>query len=236
MALATARASGVEEALAEISTEHPELGIYILSWARADCIFHWLSRSRSLDLCVDLGSGWGTLAIALSEYFKDIVSIDVIPQRLALQSLRFKHESVANISLVRASVLEAPVRVHTADLVVANGVLEWVPLDNPNASVTETQLKFLRACKSMLKQGWTQLSSRLTRSQWIPVYQPVPPRCGGRVSPSWRSTAATPRDHETVRCCSWTISHLDLYDTWICQTTQEGRFQVRRSLLVLPLL
>ena len=151
LALVTADAKGIEEALAEIVNEHPELGIYILSWARADWIFHWLSSSRHLDLCVDLGSGWGTLALSLREYFKDVISVDVVSQRLALQSLRFEHESIDNVHLLRASALNAPVRPHSADLVVANGLLEWIALEKPDANVTETQLQFLRACKTMLK-------------------------------------------------------------------------------------
>ena len=151
MALTTARSRGIDEALAEIATEYPELGIYILSWARADWIFHWLSSSRSLDLCVDLGSGWGTLTLALSAYFRDVISVDIVPQRLSIQSLRLEHESIKNVSLIRASALETPVRTHTADLVVANGLLEWMALAKPDANVAKTQLEFLRACKAMLK-------------------------------------------------------------------------------------
>src|SRR3989442_9341123 len=65
---------GASEALAHLCEKYPGLDEYLLSWARSDGVFHWLSSKTSTESCVELGSGWGSLTLGLSKYFDQMIS------------------------------------------------------------------------------------------------------------------------------------------------------------------
>ena len=151
--LSVARDQGVRIALARLANMRPDLSSYLLSHARADWIFHWIPHSGGYRRCAELGSGWGTTTLNLSRFFDQVVSIEIVPERVAFQALRTFQEGITNVVHVRASALDPPLADGTYDLVVANGLLEWVPLSRPQDGVKKTQLEFLRTCSRKLADG-----------------------------------------------------------------------------------
>jgi len=102
---------------------------------------------------LDIGSGLGTISQSLSYYYKKIVSIETVPERLFFSKVRFEQENINNIQLVRANLLELPFPDNYFDLVVMNGVLEWVGLAGNNISPRELQEMALKNIHRVLKKN-----------------------------------------------------------------------------------
>lgn len=151
-ALESARQDGWKTAARNIGLKYRGLGEYTLSNARVDWLFHCLDFAR-LGSCLDLGSGWGTLSFGLARYFGEVWSLEAVRQRVAFQRIRQQQEHVDNIRLVRADWLRLPFPDETFDLVVANGVLEWLGLSDYSRNPRQVQQDFLREARRVLKPG-----------------------------------------------------------------------------------
>jgi SAM-dependent methyltransferase len=90
--------------------------------------YHWLLTGMHENSTVlDLGAGWSAMSHVLAEECKEVVAADVTLERLQFSSLRAASGDVSNMSFVRTpSELPLPFADGTFDLVVINGVLEWV--------------------------------------------------------------------------------------------------------------
>jgi SAM-dependent methyltransferase len=77
---------------------------------------------------IDLGCGFGSLALGLGQYYRFVVGVDAVPNRLEFASLRARQDSRPANTFVRASGLELPFRASSFELVTLNGVLEWAGL------------------------------------------------------------------------------------------------------------
>ena len=100
---------------------------------------------------LDIGSGLGTISQALSYDYRKIVAIETVPERLYFSRIRFKQENINNIQLVQANLMDLPFPDNYFDLVVLNGVLEWVGLTDKNKNPRELQLKALKNIHRVLK-------------------------------------------------------------------------------------
>jgi SAM-dependent methyltransferase len=73
-----------------------------------------------------------------------------VRERIEFQKRRFKNSNVSNVTIVRGNALELPFPDNYFDLVVCNGVLEWVGTMNTDRPPREVQLSFLREVKRVL--------------------------------------------------------------------------------------
>jgi len=148
--LQRARVKGWRVAATEIGFKYPRRNEYILSNARIDWLFHCLDFSKT-GACLDLGSGWGAIAFGLAKYYDEVWSLEAVKQRIAFQKIRQEQDNVANIKFVRSDWLRLPFADSYFDLIVANGVLEWVGLSDYSRNPREVQLEFLKELKRVLK-------------------------------------------------------------------------------------
>ncbi|MDP9203237.1 MAG: class I SAM-dependent methyltransferase [Gemmatimonadota bacterium] len=105
-----------------------------------------LSRDSA---ALDLGCGFGSLALGLRKYYRSVVGIDTLPSRLEYASLRAQQDGRTGNLFARASGLELPFRAGSFDLVTLNGVLEWAGL-NAKGDPRKLQVKMLSEARRTL--------------------------------------------------------------------------------------
>lgn len=147
----------------------PGLRDYLLAQYRIDWLFHCISVSNT-ESCLDIGSGWGTLSRSLTHFYRKVWSLEIVRERLAFQAAFKKYENLEGLELLRASAINLPFPDGSFDLVVANGIIQWIGLADPARPVEELQLQFLRECRRVLRPGgvlFLGCENRLGIFQWL---------------------------------------------------------------------
>lgn len=150
--LQEARQSAWYVPILKIARSNPFLAYYVLDRSRAGWAFHCLKPENN-NVCIDLGSGWGTNSFTLSDLYREVWSVETVRARLEFQSIRRDQERKTNVHLVRSSLLTIPLPDNSADLVVCNGVLEWIGLSDYQRPPAALQEQFLREAFRLVKPG-----------------------------------------------------------------------------------
>lgn len=77
---------------------------------------------------LDIGAGLGGIAFPLSKQVAHVVALESVSERAEFIELRRQQENIDNIQVVAASIHEMPLPEDKFNLVVMNGILEWVAL------------------------------------------------------------------------------------------------------------
>jgi len=139
---------GYDEGVGRFLKTNPFLINYITDIRRVDWVCHALTKNN--HRCLDIGSGLGNISEQLSYIYHKVYSLDAVKERIEFQKRRYKNSNRTNIILVRGNALEIPFPDNYFDLVVCNGLLEWVGMMNSNLNPRETQIKFLKEIKRVL--------------------------------------------------------------------------------------
>jgi len=123
---------------------------YFTDLSRLGWLFHGYKEDQH-GVCVDIGSGLGSLSFKLAGFFDDVYSVDGVADRLKFQVIRAREEGIHNIHFIRSPLLELPFEDASVDLVVVNGVLEWVGLSEFSKKPDELQRQFLKEIARILK-------------------------------------------------------------------------------------
>ena len=121
---------------------------YICAPWRGDFQKLWtLPRESSI---LDIGAGWGGIATALAANFSRVVAVEGVLERTRFidQRARQMHVPVESIC---ADFLRLPLAPQQFDVVVLNGVVEWVGIANTEGDPRALQIEFLRSVRSLLK-------------------------------------------------------------------------------------
>jgi SAM-dependent methyltransferase len=86
-----------------------------------------LLRPRASDV-LDVGCGFGSLVLGLSQYYHRAVGLDALSTRVRYGNLRARQDGRANASFVEGTGLTLPFATGDFGLVTMNGVLEWAGL------------------------------------------------------------------------------------------------------------
>ena len=146
----------------------PEYAEHFQSFYRADSQFLWPTTKDSRIL--DAGCMWGGLTIPSAQYHREVYAVDKTVETLEFMNIRAKQMGLNNIQAVASSLHCLPFPDDFFDLVVLNGVLEWVGLDqdvvleehwmgrweascNQKSSPMELQLRCLKELLRVLKPG-----------------------------------------------------------------------------------
>lgn len=113
--------------------------------------WHELINARSGGVAVDLGAGLGAISEFLATRYARVYSIEGCRDRCEFLSLRKAKKSLDNVTIVQGGVHQLPLHDSSVDLVVCNGVLEWVGLDRAG-EVRPIQVDFLREAARVLKK------------------------------------------------------------------------------------
>lgn len=170
--LASARESGWEKALRDHL--EPQVGDYTFRYAvderRADW-FPLCSLNRESTI-VDIGAGWGAVSMGLARLGHRLLSVDSNIETLEFLTIRAEQEDLDNICCIRIDPLDlSPLPLHdsVADLVVLNGVLEWIGTATKIGDPRDLQRKALLEAYRVLKPGgelYLAIESRYGHSYW----------------------------------------------------------------------
>ena len=103
------------------------------------------------SVALDIGSGYGAITHSLSRSAGEVYSVEAIPERIEFTQERLRQEGVRNVRLIQASATALPLVDNSFDLVVTNGVLEWVGEWDLEGDPRSAQLRFLNRISRLLK-------------------------------------------------------------------------------------
>jgi len=151
----------------------PQYAAHFVPFDRADCQFLWPCKKDSRIL--DAGSMWGGIAIPAAQFHAEVYAVDKTIETIEFLNIRAEQMGFDNIYAVASELQNLPFPDNFFDLVVLNGVLEWVAFEQEvilerhwmkfglglrpekRAVYTEnpraTQLRVLREMQRVLKPG-----------------------------------------------------------------------------------
>ncbi len=147
--LADAREGSWEQSV-QSHIESENLRDYYLDLQRAS----WLALLGldSSAVALDIGCGYGAITHSLALSVGEVISIEAIPERIEFTQERLHQERISNVSLFQASATALPFFENSFDLIVANGILEWIGEWDLEGSPRAAQLKFLASLQRLLKK------------------------------------------------------------------------------------
>lgn len=80
---------------------------------------------------LDLGCMWGALTLSLARYAGQVVGIDQTREVLELAAIRGRDQNLNNLIFLGGEATRLPVDDKQFDVVILNGVLEWIGLEDP---------------------------------------------------------------------------------------------------------
>jgi 2-polyprenyl-3-methyl-5-hydroxy-6-metoxy-1,4-benzoquinol methylase len=103
---------------------------------------------------LDIGSGWGQIAIPLAQNKScEVTALEPTPERLAFIQAAATQEQVADrLHFVQADFFDVEFEPHSFDLIGCVGVLEWVAKFRPGEPA-KVQAEFLQRIRTPLKPG-----------------------------------------------------------------------------------
>jgi len=143
--------SGWREAIRAHKDSNPEFFCYAADLNRAG----WISLLPigPSSTVLDIGSGLGALTHALALNYERVVSTEPIAERVRFTRMRMEQEGLTNVDVVQTTIDALPFEDHTFDLIVLNGILEWVAAWRDAGTPRNVQLDVLRRVRRLLKPG-----------------------------------------------------------------------------------
>jgi SAM-dependent methyltransferase len=160
-----AETQGVSAAVLWLANRYPDLAQYLISKTRIDWLFHCYAPEAT-EACLDLGSGWGALSILLSDFYREVWSLESVRERVEFQKVRLEEDGIDNVRLLRANMLDLPFEDESFDLVVLNGALEWAAAMEPSGNPRDIQVEFLSGIRRILRPGGTLYVGIENRFGW----------------------------------------------------------------------
>jgi ubiquinone/menaquinone biosynthesis C-methylase UbiE len=102
---------------------------------------------------LDIGAGLGRISIPLSRICSEVVACDKSITRMRFLKRRAQNEKLDNIKVVVADIFDLPFKDNSFDLIVMNGVLEWVGQTDLFVNPRYAQIRSLEICRRLLKEG-----------------------------------------------------------------------------------
>ncbi len=128
---------------------HPEFYDHVADLNRASWIPILPIGPNSTVL--DVNSGLGALTHALALNYHHVVSAEPVADMLRFTKLRLDQEGLKNVDLIQTTLAGLPFSPDTFDLIVLNGVLEWVGEWRRSGSSTDAQVAVLADLRRLLK-------------------------------------------------------------------------------------
>jgi 2-polyprenyl-3-methyl-5-hydroxy-6-metoxy-1,4-benzoquinol methylase len=153
--LGRAATIGATRAVVEWATHgrNQYLARYILDWRRALCL-------ELIDLpeegaLLDYGCGYGTLGLSAASACRTVYLADSTFERVAFARLRAEEMHASNvIALAIQDWHQLPIAANSLDVILLNGVLEWVAQGTAGDPLA-VQHDFLQRMWTLLKPGGT---------------------------------------------------------------------------------
>lgn len=122
---------------------------YIFNPGRASWL--WMTSMKKKKRVLDIGCGWGSVLFPLAEFFEEAVGIELTIERLEMAAALAKEKKLDNVSFIHGGEgSRLPFEDGSFDLVILNGVLEWVPESIPVGSPWDVQKAYLKEVHRIL--------------------------------------------------------------------------------------
>ncbi|PIR44965.1 MAG: hypothetical protein COV10_02035 [Candidatus Vogelbacteria bacterium CG10_big_fil_rev_8_21_14_0_10_51_16] len=118
---------------------------------RADWRFFVPLNSKSVVL--DAGAGLGRITIPLARVVGKVIACDTSLTRMRFLKKLAGSKGLSNVETVVADIFNPPFKDESFDLIVMNGLLEWVGRTDLYKDPREAQVASLKICKKLLKKG-----------------------------------------------------------------------------------
>jgi SAM-dependent methyltransferase len=105
------------------------------------------------SVVLDAGAGLGRISIPLARVAEKVVACDASAVRMRFLKKLAEARGLNNIETVSADIFDLPFKEESFDLIVMNGVLEWVGKTDAYDNPREAQIASLKICKKLLKKG-----------------------------------------------------------------------------------
>jgi len=102
---------------------------------------------------LDLGAGMGRISIPLARVVRKVVAFDNSYLRMKFLKMRAEKEGLKNIEVYVGDVFDIPFPKESFDLIVMNGLLEWVGSTDRYKNPREAQIESLKVARNLLKKG-----------------------------------------------------------------------------------
>lgn len=156
--------------------EAPEVRQYFRFASDMDRIgWHTMLSLPRTSRILDIGAGLGAMSYAMSRFYDEVFSVERVRERVDFMRLRFRQDLAANITLIRTDIDTLPFAEQSFDLIILNGVLEWLPFSKKNLNPRDAQLYYLRLARRYLKPGgilYIGIENRWSYSQLIGAPDP----------------------------------------------------------------
>src|SRR6266849_6589034 len=141
--------TGWKAAVEERFRSQPEMLVSLLDWQRIS----WLPLLGLTEntVALDVGSGYGAITHSLSQFVGEVYSVEAVTERIEFTRIRLKQEGIENVHLIQGTALELPFSENSFDLIVVNGVLEWVGEWRTEIDPRSVQVDFLKRVARLLK-------------------------------------------------------------------------------------
>jgi len=104
------------------------------------------------DLALDLGAGWGQITIPLSQRC-DVVAVEGNVNKLEIIKSIADQEKRNNIIYILSNILDLPFDNEQFNIIIMNGVLEWVGVSRKDGDPIDLQKKALSIVYELLVHG-----------------------------------------------------------------------------------
>lgn len=129
--------------------ENPDIYNYIVSPHRAKFkyLFNNLEKARVLDI----GSGWGSIAVDLAKECEEVTAVEQVFERAYFTKIRAEQENLSNLNVIICDAGKSPLPKAYYDFIILNGALEYIGLFDNNRDPKEAQIEFLKKVRILLK-------------------------------------------------------------------------------------
>jgi SAM-dependent methyltransferase len=100
---------------------------------------------------LDVSSGLGAVTHALALNYHHVVSVEAAADMVRFAKVRLEQEGLKNVDLIQTRLADLPFSTDTFDLIVLNGVLEWVREWPSSGTSREAQIAVLSDLRRLLK-------------------------------------------------------------------------------------
>jgi SAM-dependent methyltransferase len=134
--------------------------------SRASFLRH-LPPATGRRAALDLGCGYGGIAALLAREFDDVYALDGSSDRLRFLSLRAAQDKLSNITrIVHDDMRRLPLKSGSMDVISLFGVLEYLPLMDPDNTPEEVQSQCVREMARVLSDGGSLVVGTKNRFGW----------------------------------------------------------------------